>query len=229
MRVVETRTVEKPPAPTVKKRVFLVDDHLVVRVGLRQLIGQTGDLEVCGEAEGVGSALAALVAARADIVLVDISLRGESGLTLVQALSERSPGLPTVVLSIHDEGFYVEQAFRAGARGYVVKEEAIDQVLTAIRRVLAGNVYVGEQIASQLRNSVLQGRLRGRWTDESECSCEMIGREGTMAGAGGIVPCLAAGRAIDLNEAGSQWQFQVRRLEASVLAAIQWIQARLTG
>lgn len=127
-----------------------MDDHPIVRQGLASLIDQQPDLQVCGEASDPQQAMQAVTECRPDIALVDISLGHVSGLELIKDLRSRAPDLPILVLSIHDEGFYAERALRAGAKGYVMKQEATEKVMTAIRKVLAGDVYVSETMAARM-------------------------------------------------------------------------------
>ena len=131
-----------------KSRIFLVDDHPLVREGLANLINQQDDLMVCGEAEDGAEALSGIGAVRPDVALIDISLKNESGLELVKNLEARFPLVALIVLSMHDEALYAERALRAGARGYVMKRETTKSVLTAIRRVVEGDVYVSERFVN---------------------------------------------------------------------------------
>jgi len=127
-----------------KSRVFIVDDHPLVREGLANLINGQDDLMVCGDAEDSSQAIMGIVKARPDVALIDISLKNESGLELVKNLKSQFPLVGLIVLSMHDETLYAERALPAGARGYVMKREASKSVLVAIRRVLEGGVYVSE-------------------------------------------------------------------------------------
>src|SRR5436190_7051411 len=131
-----------------KSRVFLIDDHPLVREGLVNLINSQRDLVVCGEAEDSAGAMTGIAKTRPDVALVDISLKNESGLELVKNLEARFPLVALIVLSMHDEALYAERALRAGARGYVMKRETTKSVLTAIRRVLEGSVYVSERVVN---------------------------------------------------------------------------------
>src|SRR5436309_7433368 len=131
-----------------QRRIFLVDDHPLVREGLGNLINQQSDLMVCGQAEDAAQALAGMGAARPDLALIDISLKTASGLELVKDLKIHFPDVALIVLSMHDEMVYAERAIRAGARGYVMKRETTKEVLTAIRRVLQGDVYVSERVVN---------------------------------------------------------------------------------
>jgi DNA-binding NarL/FixJ family response regulator len=142
---------KKPTEETSSKhRVFIVDDHPLVREGLANLINQQDDLTVCGEAEDAAQALAGIGVARPDLALIDISLKTASGLELVKDLGIHFPLVALVVLSMHDELLYAERALRAGARGYVMKRETTKDVLTAIRQVLKGDVYVSERVVNAM-------------------------------------------------------------------------------
>jgi DNA-binding NarL/FixJ family response regulator len=140
----------KNSQPNGRSKVFVVDDHPLVREGLANLINQQNDLSVCGEAEDSAGALAGIADKEPNVALIDISLKNESGLELVKDLEERFPLVALIVLSMHDEALYAERALRAGAKGYVMKRETGKSVLTAIRRVLAGDVYVSERVVTAM-------------------------------------------------------------------------------
>jgi DNA-binding NarL/FixJ family response regulator len=142
----------------VTHRIFLVDDHPVFRHGLRGLISQEGDLEICGEAESTEEALERIPEIGPDIVLVDLSLKGVSGIELIKALKASTPGLPTLVLSMHDEDLFAERAIRAGASGYVMKHEAAERVVDAIRRTIQGDLVLSRELSETLLRRALQGR-----------------------------------------------------------------------
>jgi DNA-binding NarL/FixJ family response regulator len=133
-----------------RRRIFLVDDHPLVREGLTNLINGQSDLIVCGEAEDSAGAITGIAKTRPDVALVDISLKNESGLELVKNLESQFPLVALIVLSMHDEALYAERALRAGARGYVMKRESTKSVLASIRRVLEGGVYVSERVVSSM-------------------------------------------------------------------------------
>ena len=145
-------------APQVKKsRVLLIDDHPIVRQGLALLIDREADLSVCGEAEGAHSAFHAIATLRPDIVLLDISLSGPDGLDVLKEIRMKTGSLPVLILSMHDESIYAERAMRAGANGYIMKQEATGKVLVAIRRILQGGVYLSDR----LTNTMLQQFVHG--------------------------------------------------------------------
>lgn len=133
---------------TKKARVLLLEDHPIVRQGLAQLINDEPDLLICGQADDTQSAMELVRQESPDIAIVDISLKDRSGLDVIKDLHEIKPDLAVLVLSMHDEKLQAERALRAGARGYIMKQEATDKVLTAIRRVLAGEIYLSERMAA---------------------------------------------------------------------------------
>src|SRR5437868_772459 len=135
---------------TARSKVFVVDDHPIVRQGLALLINQQPDLVVCGEAEEAQGALQGIVSCQPDILIVDISLNGPDGLELLKAVRARYPTLPVLILSMHDESIYAERALRAGANGYIMKQEATEKVLIAVRRILNREVYVSGRMANKM-------------------------------------------------------------------------------
>ncbi len=140
-----------------KLKVFLVDDHPIVRQGLAQMINREPDLTVCGEAQEAASALQEISTERPDILIVDISLVGPDGLELVKNIRLRYSSLPVLILSMHDESIYAERALRAGANGYIMKHEAAERVLVAIRQVLNREIYVSERVASRMLHHYISG------------------------------------------------------------------------
>lgn len=149
-----------------KQRIFLVDDHPLVREWLTNLINQQPDLAVCGEAESGPPALAAISAQQAQLVIVDLNLANSSGIELIKDLRRLHPDIPVLVLSMHDESLYAERVFRAGARGYVNKRETAQKVIEAIRRVLDGKLYISEKTAEILATRSLRGQAADRSTIE---------------------------------------------------------------
>jgi DNA-binding NarL/FixJ family response regulator len=133
-----------------RKRILIVDDHPVVREGLVQQLNREPDLEVCAEAANASQALVALERTKPDLVLADINLPGRSGLELIREIRTLSPRLPVLVLSMHDEAVFAERVLRAGGRGYVSKQTEPKRLAEAIRRVLSGQIYVTETIATRL-------------------------------------------------------------------------------
>ncbi len=133
-----------------KKRILIVDDHPLVRKGLALTLEAEPDLEVCAQAASAEEALSLLDKVQPDLAIVDISLPGMSGLELIKHLQAWKQHLPVLVISRHDEALYAERAIRAGARGYVMKVEAVEVIVKAVRRVLAGGLYVSEELSERL-------------------------------------------------------------------------------
>ncbi len=131
-------------------RIFIVDDHPVFRKGLALLINEEKDMSVCGEAEDVNEAKRAIERTAPDMVIVDITLKDKSGLELIRDLRDRDKNLPILVVSMHEEALYGERALKAGARGYIMKEEMSANITHAIRHVLSGKIYASHSLISAL-------------------------------------------------------------------------------
>jgi DNA-binding NarL/FixJ family response regulator len=153
-------------------QVLVVDDHPVVRLGIRQMIASEPSLAVCGEASNADEALGACRTTHVDLAIVDLSLGSTNGLDLIKQLHEEHPDLPILVLSMHDESLFAQRALRAGARGYLQKQEAIDGLVQAIHHVLSGKMYVSDSVAQQ----VLAG-LRGTTAAPADQLATLTDRE----------------------------------------------------
>ena len=140
-----------------KKTVFIVDDHPLLRQGLALLVNREPDLAVCGEAEEAQTAMKEIAAKKPDILIADISLNGPDGLDLLKNLRTLYPGLPVLILSMHDESIYAERALRARANGYIMKAEATEKVLVAVRRILGGDIYLSDRMANKLLHQYISG------------------------------------------------------------------------
>ena len=137
--------------------ILIVDDHPLVRAGFSQLIGDTPDLKVCGEAGDMASALKLLDSVTPDLAIVDLSLAGGSGLDLIEHIKARDSGILILVASMHDESLYAERVLAAGARGYINKQEAQEKIIQAIRQVLGGKVYLSEHMTEKILNNMVSG------------------------------------------------------------------------
>ena len=144
------------PAASEKRNVLIVDDHPVFRHGIASLINAEADLHVCGEASTSPLALDAMRRLKPDVALLDISLPGTNGVELIKLMKAEQPKLPLLILSMHDESLYALRSLRAGASGYVMKAEALNHVLTALRKVLKGEVYVSEKFSERLIFKAIQ-------------------------------------------------------------------------
>jgi DNA-binding NarL/FixJ family response regulator len=142
---------------TAKKTVLIVDDHPLLRQGLALLINQQEDMQVCGEAEEAHAAMYAVAQRRPDIMILDISLNGPDGLELLKSIRATDPDLPILILSMHDEAIYAERALRARANGYIMKQEAAEKVLVAIRRILNGEVYLSDRMSNKMLQQYITG------------------------------------------------------------------------
>ena len=209
-----------------KKRILLVDDHPLLREGIAQLINQQSDLMVCGEAEDRAGALDILDKCEADLAVVDISLKDQSGLELIKDLRVRVPELLILVLSMHDESLYAERALRAGARGYVMKREASRKVLDAIRHILGGGVHLSDKIVAGILDKVSGQPIASQhseWEVLSDRELEVLMLIGKGCGSQQIanqlhisVKTIEAHRAniklkLKLGSSGELLQFAIRR------------------
>jgi DNA-binding NarL/FixJ family response regulator len=147
----------KPASSDKKTAIFIVDDHPLVRQGLAQVINAETDMVVCGEAEDAPKALHLVNAKNPDLVIVDISLRGNNGLELIKNIKALKHNLPILVFSMHDETVYAQRALRAGARAYVMKQESADKIVMAIRRIMSGDIYVSNRVADQVLHQLVNG------------------------------------------------------------------------
>ena len=174
---------EKPAAEqgTRQYRIFLVDDHPLVRERLGELINRESDMAVCGEAGDVNQALQEMVTAKPDIVIVDLTLKNSHGLELIKAIQANFSQVPVLVLSMHEESLYAERVLRAGALGYISKQEATEKVLTAIRQVLSGQVYLSEGMSERIVRKLVLGHRESaasmdRLTDRELEVFQLIGK-----------------------------------------------------
>ena len=152
--------MSKKSAAQNKKRILIVDDHPMMRQGLAQLISVESDLTICAEAESAEAALNVVGKLKPDLVLADISLPGKNGLELIKDFQAIQPGLPVLVISMHDESLYAERVLRAGGRGYIMKQEGGKKLMLALRQVLAGQIYVSEKISADILE-MFSGRRAG--------------------------------------------------------------------
>lgn len=150
-----SESLESPPAEPYK--VFIVDDHPMIREHLAQLLEKQPDLHICGEAVDLSQALEGIAASNPDIAIIDISLRSSSGLDLIKEIKARGWPLPILILSMHDESLYAERALRAGALGYINKQESSKNILAAIRKVIAGQIHVSPEISERFVRLAIAG------------------------------------------------------------------------
>ena len=211
-----------------KKRVLIVDDHPMMRQGLAQLIEAEPDLSVCGEAETAGKAVEAIAALKPDLVLVDISLPDRSGLELIKDFQSVQPGLPVLVISMHDESLYAERVLRAGGRGYIMKQEGGRKLMQAVRQVLGGQIYVSEKM-SALILEVFSGRREetersqvGKLTDREFEVFQLIGQgKGTKEIATGL---RLSPKTVEVHRINIKHKLQLKTAPELIRYAVRWVE-----
>jgi len=147
-----------------RARILLVDDHPLVRERLAEIINQEPDLMVCGEAQDRAGALAAMAAHRPELAIINLALKDSDGLELIKDIRLQWPNVLMLVVSMYEESLYAERVIRAGARGYVTKQEATRDILSAIRRVLSGRVYLNENISARIIDRLADRSVPGAAT-----------------------------------------------------------------
>ena len=142
-----------------KTRILIVDDHPIVRQGLAELVNHESDLVVCGQAEDSHEAIKAIKDLSPTMAIIDISLKETSGLELIKDIHSQCPDLPVLALSMHDEMLYAERALRAGAMGYIMKQEATENVIVAVRKILGGEIYVSDRMSARMVRKLVTGQI----------------------------------------------------------------------
>lgn len=152
-----------------KARILMVDDHPIVREGMARFLNQQNELCLCCQASNINEALDAMPNCEHDLAIVDISLDGDSGLSLIKSLRQRYPALGILTLSMHDESLFAERALRSGANGYLMKQEGTDNILLAVQQVLAGNIYLSKAMYNSLSQRLItSGMSRSPIADLTE-------------------------------------------------------------
>jgi len=211
-----------------RKRVLLVDDHAVVRRGLAALLAEEADLAVCGEAGSAPQALEAMRQLDPDAVLLDISLPGPNGIELTKAMLAERPKLPILVFSAHDESLYALRALRAGARGYVMKSEPVNEVLAALRKVLGGDIYVSSRFGERLVFQAVQsqnGSVPGSPVESlSDRELEVLHHLGKGCSTRDIATTLNLSvKTIETHRAHIKEKLGVKDSEEMVRFALDWV------
>jgi DNA-binding NarL/FixJ family response regulator len=213
-----------------KERVVIVDDHPMFRERLSELINHELDMEVCGEADDAQQAIRLIRDTSPNLAIVDITLKGSSGLELIKSIKALSIVVPVLVLSMHDESLYAERALRAGATGYITKNQATEEVLSAIRRVLAGEIYLSEKMTTVFLKSLSTvgtksvARSLDRLTDRELQVLEFVGRGYTTRA---IADALKLGVAtVDTYRARIKEKMNFRNAVELQHFAIRWVRDR---
>jgi DNA-binding NarL/FixJ family response regulator len=221
-----------PPAPQ-PKRILLVDDHPMMRAGMAQLITGESDLTVCGQVGDVAQALTEIPRCQPDLLITDLTLPGKGGLELIKDVQALHPGLPVLVISMHDELLHAERALRAGARGYLMKEAGGEKMLLAIRHVLSGQVYVSERMSARILDA-LSGR-RGRGSHSpidllSDREFEVFQMIGQGRSTREIAEALhLSSKTVDVHRAHIKEKLLLKDATALVRHAVRWVEAQNAG
>lgn len=213
-------------APLVKRSVLVVDDHPLIRQGLAMLINQQDDMRVCGEAGDMRVAMQCIVQLTPDAVILDLSLNGQNGLDLLKTIRATNPDLPVLVLSMHDEGIYAERAVRAQANGYIMKQEATEKVLVALRRILNGEVYLSDAMSKKMVQQFVEGTHAVpelRIASLSDRELEVFGRIGEGQGTRQIAEELQLSvKTVETYQAHIKQKLGLKSGRELIQHAIQW-------
>jgi len=218
------------PSASPRRRLLVVDDHPFMRAGLAQLIDRQPDLQVAFEAGSPAEALKLLEKEKPDLVLSDITMPGRSGAEFIKDLHALHPGLPVLVISMHDETIYAERMLRAGARGYIMKEAGGEALLTAVRQVLSGQVYVSAKLSARLLENLSGGRPRGsnspiaKLTDREFEVFQLIGQgKGTQEIAAQLH---LSTKTVDVHRANIKGKLGIADGTALVRHAVRWVETQ---
>jgi DNA-binding NarL/FixJ family response regulator len=215
------------------RRILVVDDHPFMRAGLAQLINRQSDIQVAGEAGSPAEAIRELARWKPDLVLTDFTMPGRSGLEFIKDLVAAEPELAVLVISMHDEAIYAERVLRAGARGYIMKEAGGENLLSAIRTVLSGEIYLSPRIAAQMLATFSGRRPRGskspigKLTDREFEVFQLIG-------AGKSTRDIAeqlhlSSKTVDVHRGHIKEKLELRDTTALVRHAVRWVETEDTG
>lgn len=220
----------KKPNPKGRKRILIVDDHPMMRQGLAQLITSEPDLMVQAEADNARQALELVTSKKPDLVLLDISLPDKNGLELTKDVHALSPDVVILVVSMHDEALYAERVLRAGARGYIMKQEGGKKLLAAIRQVLAGKIYVSERIAARILELFSGQRQEGagspveRLSDREFEVFQLIGEgKGTRDIAGHLHLSV---KTVEVHRANIKQKLRLKTATDLVRHAVRWAESQ---
>lgn len=212
-----------------KARILIVDDHPIVREGMATFLNLHDDLHVCCEASSVAEALEVLANCELDLAIVDISLGDGSGLNLIKTLRYGYPGLAILTISMHDESLFAERALRAGANGYLMKQEGTENILLAVREVLDGNIYLSSAMLNRIaqRSAAPAGAGEGPLTALSEREFEVLHLIGLGFGTSEIARRLSRSvKTIEAHRANLKEKLQLKNGQDLVRFAIQFVESK---
>jgi len=220
---------KKAPAAAARKRLLILDDHPMMREGLSQLIGNETDLSVCGEAGTGREAIELMNRVKPDLVLADISLPDTNGLEVIKEIQALHPGVAVLVISMHEESIYAERALRAGARGYIMKQEGGKKLMEAIRRVLGGQIYVSEKTSATLLESLSAqpGKGKSPIKQLSDREFEVLQLLGQGKGTRELADQLHLSvKTVDAHRANIKRKLNLRTASELVRYAVRWVETQ---
>lgn len=225
-----SKSAEPASAGPQRRSILIVDDHPFMRAGLAQLIDRQPDLHVTHEAGNPAEALGVLAKVRPDLVLTDITMPGRSGPEFVRDLLALQPGLPVLVISMHDESVYAERMLRAGARGYIMKEAGGEALLVALRQVLAGQIYVSAKLQARLLENLSGGSPRGSNSPVAKLSDREF-EVFQLIGQGRATQEIAAQlrlspKTVDVHRANIKAKLGLTDTTALVRHAVRWVETQ---
>ena len=225
-----TETKEKPAPKTEKsKRIVIVDDHPLFRKGLEQLIKSSGDaFHICGEAGDAAEGMTVIRQLKPDLAIVDLSLPGANGIELIKNIRAEFSKLPVLILSMHDESLYALRALRAGAQGYVMKQEALENVIVAIREVLAGRPYLSSDMSAQLITNFASGSNQAKPTDKlSDRELEILELIGKGRDVREIAKALhISAKTVETHRAHIKEKLNLKNARQVTRFAVQWLEGQ---
>ena len=211
-------------------RILLIDDHPIMRHGLAQLLGTEEGLTICGEAGSARDGMTAAEKLQPDLVIIDLTLPDKHGLELLKDLQVQHPGLRCLVLSMHDEDLYAERALRAGARGYIMKEAAADHLVTAVRKILSGGLYLSENLASKMieQLSGVRGKTGATGVENlTDRELEVLALIGEGVATKNIAERLSiSARTVEAHRAHIKEKLNISDGAALVKYAVQWVEGK---
>ena len=227
-----TATKEKPAPKTEKtQRIVIVDDHPLFRKGLEQLINSSDDaFRICGEANDAAEGMTVIRQLKPDLAIVDLSLPGANGIELIKNIRAEFSKLPVLILSMHDESLYALRALRAGAQGYVMKQEALENVVVAIREVLAGKPYLSQEMSSKLITNFASGNSQANPTDKlSDRELEILELIGKGRDVREIAKALhISSKTVETHRAHIKEKLDLKNARQVTRFAVQWLEGQST-
>ena len=219
----------RPATKRPRKRIFIVDDHPMMRDGLRALISSEGDLEICGEADDAPQAIEEIEKLKPDLAIVDITLRSTSGLELIKDLQSRVPSVAALVISMHDESLYAERVLRAGGRGYVMKQEGGKKLMEAIRQVLNGQTFVSPKISAKILDAFSGRRAEGsspveQLTDREFAVFQLIGSGLTTKEIAARLHVSA--KTVEVHRVNMKKKLKVGTAPELIRFAVRWVESQ---